>query len=110
MNPGDPDYNRHLPEWNRRNNIPDDIIPPASQSPAEDEVHPPSYQSDPPSDHENDDYNINQNDNNNNFLSIEEMEEQAAIAYVRMTRKVDLDKGLSILYSQKGNQILSIQY
>ena len=104
VNPGDADYDRHLQDWNRRNNIPDDVIPPVSQNPEEKEEdvhHPPSVHSDPPSDYENDDDDINHNDDDP-ILSIEEMEEKAGIAYVRMERKVDYDTGLRILHNQKG--------
>ena len=107
VNPGDEGYDEQLKDYNRRNNIPDDVNPPADnpEEEEEEEGHPPSsnrseHSSNPDNSNDND-YNYDYNDDDP-LLTIEDLEEKAAISYVRMTRKVDLDKGLRILHNQKG--------
>ena len=98
---GDADYDTHLDEWNRRNNIPPDVIPPQN---SREEEQPPDH-NDPPFDdeHDNDD-NINDDDNhiNNEHLTNEELVEQAINVYALESRVHVLDKGLAVLYTQEG--------
>ena len=96
---GDVDYERHLADFNRRNNIPEDIIPPSSTEDGDYEI--PAANVDRNSDsHPDDDENNSTNSNNN--LTMEELELKAGSAYSKMFRYSEMDEGLAILYGQKG--------
>ena len=96
---GDVDYERHLADFNRRNNIPEDVATPPSNTDEQEIPAANLNRSDPPFDNDDDENNIN---DNNDHLSIEELELQAIGAYSKKSRSSELDKGLAVLYAQRG--------
>ena len=90
----DPNYDKHLADWNRRNNIPPDVHNSRDEEQPRDQ-----------SDHqENNDNNNNDDANhvNNDHLSLQQLADEAINCYALKTRRVVQDKGLAVLYSQEG--------